>query len=388
MWLWFSAAALVALLIVSALWMTRGAGTKDSQASTPVSVQKETQSSAQSEKSNNQSNHHQDNGHTGSTAVSGHNAVPANSGNISIKPNQAGVKPLPEVGTSNTPAPELAETLETAKHLTVDATGAGIASSAVELSNPGGNTQKLPLSLQPLHRFGGHWFAGFAVSQNQTGLGYDINPKYLAYVHKNFLSRMRDGESNLGALQFSGMAGYRVYRNLSVFAGVNLQQTLTRQKFSFTDQAPAVDMTQKLDNRGKGPIIGYLFNGAPVEYNGTSKTTVINVPVGIMTEYSLGKKWSVIPMLAANVGFLTQVTGQTLDYQILKVENRDPEWFRKTLMGVSGSVGAYRHLGYGLRWGVSAGVNGTATPVYNTGSTVRPRTWAAGLSTQLIWRID
>lgn len=258
---------------------------------------------------------------------------------------------------------------------------------AAEIKDPGKIASLAPGDYHPVY---GRWLLGFGVSQNQSGIGYAIHPQYREYVHKNYLTRMGEGESSLGAVQAGLFAGYRLGHNFSLISGLQYLQRNTRQQFNFSDEVPVTMMPgNKPDKFGNYPIIGYFSPSGTTSYQGFTRLTVFEIPIGLMYDWKLrGGKWVVSPAVSVNTGFVVSETGSTLDYQQLSVVQRQPDWFRKTTLSGNGALGLYRQLGHNMRIGAVMSAAYTATPVYVPGATVRPRAWATGLGTQLIWRID
>lgn len=232
------------------------------------------------------------------------------------------------------------------------------------------------------------WSFGVNVMQNQSGTGYSVNPEFSGYVHKNYLKRMAEGERSLGAIQSGFWAAFRLSKKFSVMGGVNYAQRNTRQQFSFEDEVPVVLVPgRKPDKFGNYPIIGYFSPSGRTEYNGFSRITLFEVPVGIMGHFALNRNWTLRPAMTMNFGRIVSETGSTLDYQLLTVTGLNTSWFRKQIVTPAASIGITRSVSNGLDFGVFANSAYNATPVYVSGATVRPRTWAIGLGTQLIWTL-
>lgn len=244
----------------------------------------------------------------------------------------------------------------------------------------------------PFHARFGRLSLGFGLMQNLSGMSYTVNPEFSQYVHKNYLERMRSGESSLGAVQAGFLVSYRLTRRgpLSVFGGLNYMQRNTRQQFNFSDEVPVTLMPgRQPDKFGNYPIIGYFSPSGTTAYSGFTRMTMFEIPVGLMYDHKFGRsRWSMIPMISANLGFIASESGNTLDYQLLTLVSRNPDWFRRTVVNGSAGLGVYRELMPGLRLGATLNAAYTATPVYVPGATVRPRAWATGFGTQIIWRID
>ena len=124
-----------------------------------------------------------------------------------------------------------------------------------------------------------------------------------------------------------------------------------------------------------------------MQFKGTNTFSQLEIPIGFMYDKTLGKKWSVLPSLSANLGFITQKSGYTLDYQMLNVTPLNGSWFRKSYASATASFGIYRNFTNQVKLGVSASGNYMLTQMYIPGATIKPRAFTTGLSTQLIWRL-
>jgi hypothetical protein len=233
------------------------------------------------------------------------------------------------------------------------------------------------------------WTLSAALQQMQSGNGYSVNPTFSRYVHKNYLSRMQEGELNMGSMGFAIHLGYQIHKKYAISGGVQFRQLNTRQQFDFADEVPVTLMPGNTpDKFGNYPIIGYFGNSGRVSYSGFQRNTMLEIPVGINAEYRVAPKWAVRPSIYINTGFIGGINGFTLDYQQLQLMKQQTEWFRKVQMSGSFSVGAFRQMGRKLQWGAT--INGTRmlTPAYIPDASVRPRNHSLGIGTQLIWRID
>ncbi len=291
------------------------------------------------------------------------------------------------IGTSNIGTPNIGTShIGTSNIPTFDLSGAGLTHSAFPMS-PFYNvlTEIHPSLYFPRHN---RWTLGAGVLQNQSGMGYSINPDFSSYVHKNYLKRMQEGESNMGAIQTGFWAAYAINKKFSVFAGLNYAQRNARQQFSFEDEVPVTLMPGQIaDKFGNYPIIGYFNPSDRTEYTGFSRLTVLELPVGVMFTLPLTPKWTLRPTLGLNFGRITAETGNTLDYQLLSVTALKQEWFRKHIVTPTASLGVARKLSDALQFGVLASSGYSVTPVYVSGATVKPRAWTVGFGTQLIWTL-
>jgi hypothetical protein len=108
-----------------------------------------------------------------------------------------------------------------------------------------------------------------------------------------------------------------------------------------------------------------------------------------MAQIPLAKRFTFIPSVSANLGFLSQsASNVTLDYQFLEVSGVQKSWTRSNYILMNTTAGIYKDLGMRIQWGVGATANYTVTQMYVSGASVRPRAFTGGITTQLIWRLD
>lgn len=251
--------------------------------------------------------------------------------------------------------------------------------------------KKFAFQVLPLSPYRHKWYVGFGVGQLVSSTGYTVNPEFNNYVHKNFTKRMSEGEGLLASLNFSGSLGYRIAGVHFVYSGVNYYQRRNSLNFNFTDEAPALNAVNNppLDRFGRYPIKDYLSSGIEVNYKGTNVVTAVELPLGWMAQIPVSKHFTFIPSVSANLGFLSQsASNVTLDYQFLEVSGVQKSWTRSNYILMNTTAGIYRDLGMRIQWGVGATANYTATQMYVSGASVRPRAFTGGITTQLIWRLD
>ena len=118
-----------------------------------------------------------------------------------------------------------------------------------------------------------------------------------------------------------------------------------------------------------------------------NRVTVIDIPVGISYNYRLGRSWNLIPSLSYNFGFLSNLTGRTINYNSMLATDIRPEWYRKSFNSLNMGLGLQRTIGRRLSLGAGFNTNYTITPMYVPGASVRPSAWVNSLSTQLTWRL-
>jgi hypothetical protein len=241
---------------------------------------------------------------------------------------------------------------------------------------------------QPL---GSKFLIGVGVGQMVSKNGISINPKYREYVHKDFAKNMRDGEGLLSAMSFSGSLGYNIGGNNYLFSGVSYYQRRNSVRFNFEWNPPVTDNTngEEADKNGNYPIKDYNdLQIRKTEFTGTNIFTEFDIPIGWFGQFEWNKKYTFIPSVSANLGFLSIDTRNvTLDYAAPRVVGVNRAWYRNTFALMSASAGIYRNIGPSLKWGLNVSGNYTLTQMYEAGSTIRPRAFTSGLNTQLIWRL-
>ncbi len=235
---------------------------------------------------------------------------------------------------------------------------------------------------------GRNWFLGVAVGQGFNNPGMGINPKYSAYVHKDYLNELNKGQSSISALNFSMQLGVGIYKNLNVYTGISYMERGSRSDFNFQALTHETNNTAAPDKFNEYPIDdyfpGFLF---PVKFNSMNRVTVIDIPVGVSYNYRMGRNWNVTPSLSYNFGFLSDLSGRTINYNSMKATDIRKEWYRKNFNSLNMGLGVQRTIGRRLSLGAGINTNYTLTPMYVPGATVRPSAWVSSLSTQLTWRL-
>ena len=249
---------------------------------------------------------------------------------------------------------------------------------AVNLAKP--NTFHVPM---------GKWLVSTSVQQNLNSNNYTVNSEYSRYVHKNYLNRMEQGEQAMGSTGFNVQLGYQIHKKVAITGGVQFRQLNTRQQFSFSDEVPVTLMPGNApDKFGNYPIIGYFGSTGSVSYSGFQRNTIIEVPLGIMTDFVISPQWSLKPVMSFNTGFVSSMSGFTLDYQQLQITRQQNDWYRTIQLSGALSVGVFRKINRNLQWGATFMGTRMLTSAYVPGASVLPRNQALGFGTQLIWRID
>ncbi len=238
-------------------------------------------------------------------------------------------------------------------------------------------------------RSDGRWMISAGLAQQQSGNGYSINPDYSRYVHKHYLNRMEQGEQAMGSLAFSMQLGYRLNKRYALMGGLQFRQMNTRQQFNFSDEVPVTLMPGNTpDKFGNYPIIGYFGSTGNVSYSGFQRNSIFEIPLGVMANFPLTRHWTLKPALFLNTGFVSGISGFTLDYQQLLLTNQRSDWYRKVQLSGAFSIGTFRQISRNAEWGVTLGGTRMITQAYVPDASVRPRNHALSIGTQLIWRID
>jgi len=261
-----------------------------------------------------------------------------------------------------------------------------------EIQIPASESHKLKLNITPPDRvMGARVMLGLGVGQIVSQTGFGVNPKYKNYVHEEFQKQMKNGEGILGAMSFSGSVGYRVISNHYLYTGINYYQRRNSINFDFDWRVPVTTSTggEKPDLNGNYPIKSYFTFVNHTKFEGTNTYTEIDIPLGWYAQYKVGKKFTFIPSVSANIGFISIGSNNvTLGYKDLDAIAQPKSWYRSSIMLFNGSAGIYRDLNNKIKWGINANANYTATPLYDAGQTLRPRAFTGGLTTQIIWRLD
>ncbi len=266
-----------------------------------------------------------------------------------------------------------------------------------EVAESAKNSKSLTPPVRPLLTFNDRFSMGIGVGQAVSNTGYSINNEFKDYVHPYFKKEIEKGEGILSALNFNAAVYYKLGKEsrLSVYSGISYFQRKTSLDFNFSNYTGFEDGLKPLDKFGNK---AYFSNWDPkangtaigtVEYKGINTFTQVEIPLGIMYDVAFGykQKWSFMPAISTNVGFITQKIGKTLDYHTLEVTKIDPTWFRTTYFSLNSSLGIYKNLSNSMKIGVNVSGSYMLTPMYVPGATIRPRALTGGLSTQLIWRL-
>lgn len=386
-WWWSAAAALILLVSSVALLLNKG--------EVPASEQSVKLNGGAIEKQNATTNTPADHSDIKSNGLG--NSTPANDANHASGANQSAVIKQ-RTAVYSVPKQDL-----TVKHDAVNenrkmadlySLGIGLFELPTEDWTQIGPSVKLVNQIGPVKTsdLGKGFYMGLGVGQLVTATGFNVNPDFGNYVHKNFTKRMADGEGLLASLSFNTSLGYRISKNHSFFVGVNYYQRKNSLNFNFTDEAPALDAVNNppLDKFGRYPIKDYLgASTVDVNFKGTNTFTAIDFPIGWMGDFKMNRTWSFVPVVSANLGMLNVSAGNaTLDYQFLDVVPTQRSWYKRNYVLMNTSAGIYKNIGQRIKWGVNATANYTVTQMYISGASIRPRAFTGGFTTQLIWRLD
>jgi hypothetical protein len=232
------------------------------------------------------------------------------------------------------------------------------------------------------------WAFEVGYDQNQTSVLYSATPSLEKYVHKNYLQRMKQSEFALSAAQLHFSLRYKLSPKWSISAGLGWMQNRTQQNFHFRDSMPAtLAQGNKADAFGNYPIFGYLDLGPEVNYEGISNISMISVPVGAIFEYPLHNKWSISSEALVQANYLTAQKGNTLNYQLLSLQDINSGVYRDLLWSAKIGVGVQKEISNRAKLGARINTQGMFTPLYKQNSAIQNRAWSVGLSAFYVWRL-
>jgi len=225
------------------------------------------------------------------------------------------------------------------------------------------------------------WAFGVGYDQNQTALNYRIAENYQAYVHKNYLNRMTEGEMSLSAPQIQAHLSYEISRRWAVSLGIGFTQTKTSQTFNFRDSIPvSVAQGELADAFGNYPIFGYLGLGQQVDYSGIQTISMLSVPVGMSYRLPINKEWAFNSEAIFAFNSLSASQGKTLNYHdlsLMEVDNsklRSSVWSARLGIGLDYRVSRWEYVGMRLN------TQGALNPLYKENSAIENRPWSVGVS--------
>ena len=225
------------------------------------------------------------------------------------------------------------------------------------------------------------WAFGVGYDQNQTALNYRIAENYQAYVHKNYLNRMTEGEMSLSAPQIQAHLSYDIAKRWSVSLGLGFTQTKTSQTFNFRDSIPvSVAQGEVADAFGNYPIFGYLGLGQQVDYSGIQTISMLSVPVGMSYRMPINKEWAFNSEAIFAFNSLSASQGKTLNYHdlsLMEVDNsklRSSVWSARLGVGLDYRVSRWEYVGMRLN------TQGALNPLYKENSAIENRPWSVGMS--------
>ena len=241
---------------------------------------------------------------------------------------------------------------------------------------------------EPAKRNLSAWAFEVGYDQNQTAVIYSATPSLEKYVHKNYLERMKQSEFALSAAQLHFALRYKLSQKWSISAGLGWMQNRTQQNFHFRDSMPATLVQgNTADAYGNYPIFGYLGLGPEVNYQGISNISMISIPVGAIFEYPLRNKWSITSEALVQANYLTAQKGNTLNYQLLSLQDINSGVYRDLLWSAKLGVGVQKEISNRAKLGVRINTQGMFTPLYKQNSAVQNRAWSVGLSAFYVWRL-
>lgn len=241
---------------------------------------------------------------------------------------------------------------------------------------------------EPTKRNLSAWAFEVGYDQNQTSVLYSATPSLEKYIHKNYLERMKQSEFALSAAQLHFALRYKLSQKWSISAGLGWMQNRTQQNFHFRDSMPAtLAQGNTADAFGNYPIFGYLGLGPEVNYQGISNISMISVPVGAIFEYPLRKKWSITSEALVQANYLTAQKGNTLNYQLLSLQDINAGVYRDLLWSAKLGVGVQKEISNRAKLGARINTQGMFTPLYKQNSAVQNRAWSVGLSAFYVWRL-
>lgn len=241
---------------------------------------------------------------------------------------------------------------------------------------------------EPTKRNLSAWAFEVGYDQNQTSVLYSATPSLEKYIHKNYLERMKQSEFALSAAQLHFALRYKLSQKWSISAGLGWMQNRTQQNFHFRDSMPAtLAQGNTADAFGNYPIFGYLGLGPEVNYQGISNISMISVPVGAIFEYPLRNKWSITSEALVQANYLTAQKGNTLNYQLLSLQDINAGVYRDLLWSAKLGVGVQKEISNRAKLGARINTQGMFTPLYKQNSAVQNRAWSVGLSAFYVWRL-
>lgn len=241
---------------------------------------------------------------------------------------------------------------------------------------------------EPAKRNLSAWSFEVGYDQNQTSVLYSATPSLEKYVHKNYLERMKQSEFALSAAQLHFALRYKLSQKWSISAGLGWMQNRTQQNFHFRDSMPAtLAQGNAADAYGNYPIFGYLGLGPEVNYQGISNISMISIPVGAIFEYPLRNKWSITSEALVQANYLTAQKGNTLNYQLLSLQDINSGVYRDLLWSAKLGLGVQKEISNRAKLGARINTQGMFTPLYKQNSAVQNRAWSVGLSAFYVWRL-
>jgi hypothetical protein len=173
-----------------------------------------------------------------------------------------------------------------------------------------------------------------------------------------------------------------------VSVGLGFAQTRTSQNFKFRDSVP-VSIAQgfEADAYGNFPIFGYSHLGQEIDYTGISTINMISVPVSLIHEYPLTRRWALTTELSARYNYISAAVGKTLNYHDLTLLSLSDNVYRNSVWSGRIGMGVQRRLTTKQTLGLRLNTQGAFTPLNKSNASVENRGWSVGLSAFYFWKL-
>jgi len=167
-------------------------------------------------------------------------------------------------------------------------------------------------------------YAGAAPFNTNT----KISTNGMAYVHKDYLSIRKSSETPIATINYGAYIRKNL-RHFNIQLGVNYFQRDIQQNYNYKiSEIPITNAfnTQK-DANGKFPLDLYtpylpVSNPRMVNYQGTYKTTFLEIPLNIGYLIACPKKITLIPSIGVGINFAQlNSNNMSIDYQNLRLNN-------------------------------------------------------------------
>ena len=241
---------------------------------------------------------------------------------------------------------------------------------------------------KPLQHRLSSWAFEVGYDQNQTAVNYQIASERNLYVHKNYLNHIKNGEFALSAPQFHTALRCQISPRFVVSVGLGYAQTRTSQNFKFRDSIPvSIAQGNEADAYGNYPIFGYSHLGQEIDYTGISTINMISVPVSLIHEYPLSRRWALTTELSARYNYISAAVGKTLNYHDLTLLSLSDNVYRNSVWSGRIGMGVQRRLTTKQTLGLRLNTQGAFTPLNKSNASVENRGWSVGLSAFYFWKL-